>query len=109
MTSYSWAAPLDPQEIKDYEVSWQPELASKGDSLASSTFSLSAEATAAGLQIDSQSETTYGGVVWLSVDGAKQDDPAWDDYGTELEVLHTITTTAGRTYQRSIRLRVKQL
>jgi hypothetical protein len=65
---------------------------------------LPAEAIADGLDIDSQSNTTTKGTVWLQV-------PTVGDQETILgkgpyEVEHTITTTNGRTLNASSRLTI---
>jgi hypothetical protein len=103
----SWPAPLDPSEIKDYRHSFQAELTAVGDTIATSTFILPADATAAGLEIASQAATSVGGVVFFQVNSSKQADAGWEA-GVTFDIRHQITTTGGRTYERSIKLTVKQ-
>lgn len=103
----SWKWPLDPSEIKDYDHDFKPELLRTGDTLETSTFILPADAIAAGLEIASQAKTTYGGVVFFQVASGKQADAGWEA-GVTFDIRHQITTTGGRTYERSIGLTVKQ-
>jgi len=103
----TWKSPLDPSEIKDYDHDFKPELLRTGDTLETSTFILPADAATAGLEIASQTKTTYGGVVFFQVASDKQTDAAWEA-GASFDIRHQITTTGGRTYERSIRLTIKQ-
>lgn len=100
---------MDPSELKDYEVTWQAELTARSDTLLTSTFTLPDEAIAAGVEIDSQEKTEYGGVVFFKVAAEEQADARWEEYGQTYAVRHTITTVGGRTYERSINLTIKQL
>jgi hypothetical protein len=104
----SWSAPLDPNELKDYTHSFAAELTRISDTIASSDFILSSDATTDGLTIDSQSATDTTGTVWLTVSEAKQADAGWEA-GKSYEVRHQITTVGGRTFERSIGITVKQL
>ena len=105
----AWAAPLDPQELKDYSNDWAAELTATSDTLVTSTFRLPSDAIAAGLEIDSQSATATGGVVFFDVNVADQGSTDWDDpTGTIFRIPHQITTTGGRRLEVSIFLTVMQ-
>lgn len=108
-TPISWSAALDPHELKEFEHSFQPELTASADAMLTQQFALPSDAIAAGLEIMSQSATTYGGIVWLRVNPASQNSSMFDGEGTVFRVRHMITTAAGRTLERSVNLTVKQL
>lgn len=109
VTPIEWEAPLDPSEVKEYTHSFAPELAVTQDIITSSLFILPADAIAAGLQIESQLMTSFGGLVWFSVAPANQNDPGFNDSGTRFRIRHQIETFEGRTLERSIMLTVKHL
>ena len=81
----------DPDDALDYLVDWNAWL--DGDTIASSTFSL---ILPSGLVIDRQSWTATSSVVWLSggIIGNSQ-------------ILCRITTTAGRTKDQTVVLRIR--
>lgn len=108
-TPISWTAPLDPHEIKDYTHSFVAELTATSDSISTSLFTLPSDAIAAGLTVHSQSLAATGGLIFLKVAAINQADAIWDNNGTQFRIRHTITTTGGRTLERSIMLTVKQL
>lgn len=86
----------DPDEVLDYEVDWQdattPTLEA-GETLSTSVFSV----VTGTVVIDSQSNTTTVATVWLS--GGTN--------GEDCELLNRVTTSAGRTYDQSIKLRIR--
>lgn len=85
----------DPSAVKDYVVDWGPWLTAAGsDTISSSTFSVDA-----GITIDSDTNTTTTGTVWLSGGTA----------GERYTVTHEIVTAGGRTDQRSFVVRVENL
>lgn len=88
----SWPAVKDPDEVKDYGVDWSPMLVE--DSLATSTWIVGDDDT---LTIDSQSNTDMTTTVWLS--GGTE--------GITYQVLNRVTTAGGRTYDQTIKLKVK--
>ena len=109
----NWQAPLDPSEYKDYVADWTPVMAEASDNIASAQVNLSAEAVLAGLEID---ETVNPPVidghevrVWFRVDPSAGASPLFDGDGAVFGVEVTVTTTAGRTLQRTWDLTVRQL
>ena len=88
----SWAAPKDPDEIKDYTVDWSPLLGS--DTLSGSTWDI---VNGSGLTIAADSRSDTETVVWVSggTDGATYD------------LRNRVTTTGGRTYDQTCRLKCK--
>lgn len=88
----TWPAPKDPDEVKDYSVNWKPLL-------GTDTISTSAWSVADGdddLTIDSDTTTTTTTTVWLS-----------DGETGSYQLLNRVTTAGGRTYDQTIRLKVK--
>lgn len=82
----------DPSDVLDYPWDWSQWLQS-GETISSSVFSV----TPSGLSIASQSNTTTNATVWLS-GGTSM---------TTYTVTNKITTTAGRTADRSATIRVQ--
>ena len=75
----------DPDAVLDYTSSWASWL-DTGETISTSTFTV-----ATGITIDSQSNGTTSGTVWLSGGTA----------GTNYSIRHRITTSAGRTDDRT--------
>lgn len=96
MTTRTWPAPKDPDEIKEYELLWH--LLLKDDTIAgpveSSVWVI--VSSNSGLSITDSSKTGTTTTVWLS--GGR--------VGT-YELRNTIITAAGRTYDQTVRLNVK--
>jgi hypothetical protein len=111
--SFTWKAPLDPREIKDYDFDIEAEMIAAVDTLGvdpgSVTWALSAQAIAAGVIIHASTHTETLMVVWLKVDPLMADDVMFDGPGTGLDVNFTATTTGGRKYHRSGTVTVKHL
>ena len=87
----SWSASKDPDDIKDYVLDWADRLA--GDTIVTSVWSIEQGES---LAIDSQSNTDDVTTVWLS--GGVE--------GTAL-VLNRVTTSGGRTYDQTMKLKIK--
>lgn len=75
----------DPQSVEDYELRWSSFIG--GDSIATSTWTVPS-----GITKDSDSKTATTTTIWLS--GGTS--------GQVYELVNTITTVAGRTWQDSI-------
>lgn len=75
----------DPDAVLDYTSDWASWLAG-GETISTSTFTADS-----GITIDSQSNSTTSGTVWLSGGTA----------GTNYTIRHRITTSASRTDDRS--------
>jgi hypothetical protein len=112
--------PMDPADIEQFFVtltqgSTGAEVLNTGESVASYTLALTAEAIAAGLQIKTGSgyATNLTGLVlsfWLAVNSANQADAAFSGTGLTLGVEWTITTNASpaRVKQKTIVVQVAQ-
>lgn len=88
----SWDAPKDPDEVKDYGINWATLLST--DTIATSTWTVPDEIT-----MDSDSHTTTATTVWLSGGTA----------GESYSLLNRIVTAGGRTYDRTVKLKMKSL
>lgn len=88
----SWPAVKDPDEIKDYRLDWTDLL--DGDTISQSVWSV---ASGTGLVIDSQSTTATTTTLWMSA-GA---------LGETYDLLNRVTTAGGRTYDQTVKLKVR--
>lgn len=119
-TAITFAGPMDPQEVLDFEFPMGPVLES-GETIASSTLVLLPEAVALGLEIIEDSDPDYPGPVlvegnttiraWFRVDQSFADNPAFQGSGTPLPMLVTLDTTAAppRRRQRTFLIRLAEL
>lgn len=90
--SISWTPVKDPDEVKDYSLDWSALLVD--DTISTSTWTL---ASGAGLTIGSNSNTDTLSTVWLSGGTA----------GVNYELLNRVVTTGGRTYDQTVKLKVR--
>lgn len=81
----------DPSDVADYQIDWALLL-------GSDTISASSWVAPAGFTVNSQSFTATTATVWLSSGAA----------GVH-QITNTITTSGGRTFERSVELTVAQL
>jgi hypothetical protein len=81
----------DPDAVLDYQVNWAAWLGA--DTISTSDWS-----AAAGITVDSESETTTAATVWLSGGTA----------GEEYAVRNRIVTAAGRTDDRTLTIVVEE-
>ena len=88
----SWTAPKDPDEIKDYGIDYALLLLT--DTISTSTWTLPSAITK-----NSDSHTTTTTTIWLSGGTA----------GTSYALLNRIVTLGGRTYDRTVKLKMKNL
>ena len=90
--------PKDPDEVLDFLVNWADEddpVLEEGETLATSAFTV-VEGT---VEIDSQDHEATGlCTVWLS----------GGTLGEACEVLNRVTTSAGRTYDQTCKLRIRK-
>lgn len=88
---HTWP-PKDPDEVLDYQFDWSSRL-DVGETISVSTFVLESGSVTLG------NEALAGGLttVWIS-DG---------DVGSVAVVTNRITTSSGRTYDESARLRIR--
>ena len=90
----TWPAIKDPNEVKDYSLDWSALLGAS-DTIASSTWTID---EGSGLTIDSDSHNTAETTIWLS---------AGSD-GTNYSLVNRVVTTGGRTYDQTVRLKVRE-
>lgn len=94
----SWPS-KDPNEVLDYVVHWSDvdpteSRLETGETLITSTFTVAT----GDANIDSSTFTAAGdATVWLSAGTA----------GTVCEILNRVTTSAGRTYDKTVTLRIR--
>jgi hypothetical protein len=88
--SLTWPA-KDPDEVLDYKIDWADRL--NGDTITASTFTL---VVAAGLVIDTESNTATTSTVWLSAGTA----------GSAATLRCRVETTGGRTMDEEISLAI---
>ena len=90
--SLSWTAPKDPDEVKDYGIDWSALLLT--DTISTSTWTVPV-----GITKNSDTHTTTATTIWFSGGTA----------GTSYACLNRIVTNGGRTYDRTITLKMKSL
>ncbi|RVO10975.1 hypothetical protein CN102_04835 [Sinorhizobium meliloti] len=90
--SISWTPVKDPDEVKDYSLDWSALLVD--DMISTSTWTL---ASGEGLTIGANSNTDTLSTVWLSAGTA----------GVNYELLNRVVTTGGRTYDQTVKLKVR--
>lgn len=88
----SWP-PKDPNDVLDYAIDWNDVLDLDADAIASAVWTFPS-----GVTMDSQAEATGVTTVWISGGTA----------GTRYEISCRLTTTGGRTYDRTVTLSVRQ-
>ncbi|MDX0965361.1 hypothetical protein GOL41_17340 [Sinorhizobium medicae] len=89
----TWPAIKDPDEVKDYSLDWSALLRAS-DTITSSTWTVG---EGDGLTIDSDSATTTATTIWLSAGTA----------GTNYSLVNRVVTAGGRTYDQTVRLKVR--
>lgn len=85
--------PKDPHAVVDYRIDWSRWLRN-GDIVLTSEW-----AVPDGIEMDSESNDTTSTTIWLSGGTA----------GTNYQLTNRITTAQGRTQDRTITIRVKEL
>ncbi|MDK1377107.1 MULTISPECIES: hypothetical protein [unclassified Sinorhizobium] len=89
----TWPALKDPDEVKDYSLNWAALLGAS-DTITSSTWTID---DGDGLTIDSDSNNSTATTVWLSSGTA----------GTNYSLVNRIVTAGGRTFDQTVRLKVR--
>lgn len=82
----------DPNEVLDYQVDWTDRLET-GETITTSTFTVAS----GDVVIDDEDLATPITTVWLSA-GTE---------GTACVILNRVVTNAGRTYDQSVKLRIR--
>ncbi len=90
--SKTWDRTKDPDEIVDYDLSWEDEMTADTDTISSSTWTVPA-----GITKDSSSNTTTRTKVWLS----------GGTIGETYTLLNRVVTAGGRTLDQSVKLKMK--
>jgi hypothetical protein len=90
--SKTWDRSKDPNEVVDYDLSWADQMTADSDTITSSTWTVPA-----GITKDSSSNTTTRTKVWLS----------GGTTGETYTLLNRIVTTGGRTFDQSVKLKMK--
>lgn len=99
MATYQFTDPKDPTEVLDYTVSFANELAGRLVGGADDTILTHLVVPDSGITLDSSSHDDSSVEFWVSGGTA--------GVGYEFEV--TITTLGGRTYNRSVKIKVKDI
>lgn len=88
----------DPDEVLDYGLDWSDDMAADADDIASSVWTISKGDSA--LIIDSTSFSVAGHITtaWLS----------GGTVGNTYQLTNTITTSGGRTYERTAEITVRE-
>lgn len=81
----------DPTDVLDYSINWSGRLS--GDTILTSSFDVPA-----GLTKDAETNTNETSTLWLSGGTA----------GISYTITCTVTTAAGRTWQESVRIVVRE-
>ncbi|RVG88683.1 hypothetical protein [Sinorhizobium meliloti] len=87
----TWPSPKDPNEVKDYGLDWSALL--DDDTITTSAWSVDDS----GLTIGTTSNTTTATTVWVSSGSA----------GVTYNLLNRIVTAGGRTYDQTVKLKVR--
>lgn len=87
----TWPSPKDPNEVKDYGLDWSALLGD--DTITTSAWSVDD----AGLTIGTTSNTTTATTVWVSSGSP----------GVTYSLLNRIITAGGRTYDQTVKLKVR--
>lgn len=90
----TWEAVKDPDDVKDYSLSWAAELAANSDTINTSTWTVE---VGSGLTINSTSKSDTTTTLWLSGGTAN----------VTYELLNRITTAGGRTLDQTMKLKCK--
>jgi hypothetical protein len=93
MSALNPLSPKDPNAVLDYEIDWSKWLP-MGDTILTSEWLV-----ADGIDMDSETNTNTTTTIWLSGGTA----------GQRYSLTNRITTTGGRTQDRTIVIRVKEL
>jgi hypothetical protein len=109
-----WEQQLDPKDIADFVVDIS-DMLEAGETVASYSFTLGAEAAALGLEIGTGSyavtqPTTSSFRLWLNVNTSFWADAAFDGAGASLPIVLDFTTnnSPARRFQRTLVVQVAQ-
>ena len=110
MASLFFSTPLDPSDTKDYRFDWTALLDAQGDVIDTQATELPADAVALGLEKGGEaiSGDSKSVTVFFTVNAAFSADPAYSGAGQTFGVVQRLTTTGGRTIERTFNLVVRQ-
>lgn len=91
-----WQRDLDPQELLDWDCDWENDLGV--DTILSSTWRFDSQNADGALSKSSPSATNTVAKIWLT--GGTP--------GVTYRLINTIVTTASRTFERTVQIRVIQ-
>ena len=103
----TWTAPLDPNSLLDFTISWTEEMSGGADTILTAVVALSTQATAAGLRIHAESHDDDSVTVWLKVDPDFQQSNDWNPPGEVHQISCKVTTPVGRTHDRTFSFTVR--
>lgn len=88
----TWERPKDPDEVVDYDLSWAEQMAADSDTIATSTWTVPT-----GITKNSVSNTTTRTKIWFSGGTA----------GQTYSCVNRVVTAGGRTFDQTMKLKVK--
>lgn len=103
--SNTFPAGLDPQDIKDYAVDFNPIL-SDGITISSQSITLPAEAIAAGLEVSNITEGNGWITATYQINVANQTDPSWVT-GVKYDITYQVIRSDGKRYTKYVTLLVQ--
>jgi hypothetical protein len=98
---------MDPRDRLDFAIEFS-KVFDVGETLSDATWSLSTEATAAGVEIYAQGYDGTKASVWLEVASAQRSAAAWTGDGTKVMAGCIATSSSGRIRERAITVTIKQ-
>jgi hypothetical protein len=102
-----WTAPLDPNGLLDFTISWSDEMSGGNDTILTSVISLDAQAVAAGILIHAESHDDDSVTCWLKVHADYQTSADWNPPGEIHRISCRVTTPMGRIHDRTFLFTVK--
>ena len=105
MIKWPIGAEFDPDETKDYTADWTQEMDARADTLTSSTFTVNTATYGLTIQASAIAAGNKKTIVWFIAD----DKPKLLTFaGTSVPIEHTVTTSGGRTLNRTLGLKIKE-
>jgi hypothetical protein len=102
--------PMDPGDLVDYSYDFAGAIADAADAtLVVNAVTLADADAAAGLSVNQHSVSGTTVQVWLEISSGNRADAGWSGDGRLCPVKLNVTTGGGRTIERTMRVRVKQL
>lgn len=105
MLKWPLGAEFDPDDTKDYVANWTSEMTARDDTIVSALFVTDTATNGLEIMSSTVDDTAKKAIVWLrAADKPKLIALA----GTTVPIDHTINTSAGRTINRTLGLKIKQ-